>query len=53
MSKKCLECDSFIDSRVYDYSTGNFGVPLCIPHQNWVKDMPHETTAEALTLYFA
>ncbi len=53
MSKKCLECNNNIEPPVYNYSTSNFGIPLCISHQNWVRNMPDETTDEALSLYFA
>jgi hypothetical protein len=50
----CLECDCTIDKAVYNYSTYNFGIPLCRNHQNWIKSLdPRKTTDEALTLYFA
>lgn len=45
----CLECNSRIGGYVYNYSTANFGVPLCVPCQNWLKN--HEATGEAVTLY--
>jgi hypothetical protein len=49
----CLECGSNITYEVFDYSVKHFGVPLCRPHQDWLKGIPDETTDEALALYFA
>ena len=53
METICLECQSKIGSDVFEYSVKYFGVPLCRGHQKWVKEMPDETTDEALALYFA
>ena len=51
----CLECDCPVLRDVFNYSTANFGVPLCRPHQNWIKQLikSGKTTDEAVTLYFA
>jgi len=50
----CLECDCAIQKVVYNYSIDFFGVPLCIPHQKWIKQTIERSsvTAEALILYF-
>lgn len=52
MSKNCVECNSSIADHVFNYSIDYFGVPLCRTHQNWVRNMPTETTDEAIALYF-
>jgi very-short-patch-repair endonuclease len=51
----CLECDCPIQRDVFNYSNANFGVSLCRPHQNWIKQhiKSGKTTAEAFILYFA
>ena len=51
----CIECNKHIDNRVYNYSTENFGHPMCIPCQNWFKDMVEHSSAtnESIDLYFA
>ena len=51
----CIECDRNIDNRVFDYSTQNFGQPLCIECQGWFKDILNYSSAtdEAIGLYFA
>jgi len=51
--EKCHNCGIFIDESVFRYSINNFGVPLCIPCQNWIKDIEQCTTNEARRLYFA
>lgn len=48
----CLECDCAIDKAVYTYSTNNFGIPLCRPHQQWVKEKEKVSTHHAMQLYF-
>ena len=48
----CLECDCAIDKAVYHYSTYNFGVALCRPHQEWLKTLDHKITKNAIMLYF-
>lgn len=53
MSRKCLECDCYIDIRVFEYSSDKWGIPLCIAHQHWIKEIEEETTGETLELYFA
>lgn len=52
-SKLCLECGCYIDWDVYKYSSQTFGVPLCRRHQDWIRDLPYETTDETIALYFA
>ena len=47
---QCAECDCRIPGNVYHYSTQNMGVPLCIPHQKWIRN--HEATPQAIELYF-
>jgi very-short-patch-repair endonuclease len=46
----CLECNCRIPGNVHYYSTENFGFPLCINHQDWIRN--HESTLEAINLYF-
>jgi len=50
----CLECDCPIQKAVFNYSTDYFGVPLCMPHQKWIKQKIEQTstTLEAVVLYF-
>jgi hypothetical protein len=47
----CLECNCSIPSNVFNYSTNNFGVPLCREHQDWIDN--HKATDYAIALYFA
>lgn len=49
----CLECGQRIPQNVFEYSTNNFGIPLCRFHQDWVMDMVDMTTDENFVLYFA
>lgn len=51
MIKGCVECNSFLDWKVYNYSLENFGAPLCYDHQNWIRSS--KATEHALDLYFA
>lgn len=53
MSKVCLECGCDLNWDVFKYSSQNFGVPLCRGHQDWIRDLPYETTDETIALYFA
>lgn len=53
MSNCCLECYQYINQYVFGYSIQNFGVPLCIEHQEWIKQMSFQTTQETIRLYFA
>lgn len=48
----CLECDCPIQRDVYDYSTDYFGIPLCRPHQIWIKKQAAISTHPAMQLYF-
>jgi len=50
----CLECDCSLNYDVFNYSTYNFGIPLCRSHQNWINNQLNQssTTVEAVTLYF-
>lgn len=52
MRHYCLECEEQIPEVVFNYSTANFGIPLCRFHQNWLKSLPDTVTPEALMLYF-
>lgn len=51
MKKYCLECGVNIEWNVYNYSNKEFGVPLCINHQKWIRSI--DTTEETIALYFA
>ena len=53
MSNFCIECNCRINYDEYKYSTNFLGVPLCRPHQSWIKKMEYETTEETIRLYFA
>ena len=48
---QCLECNCLLTLQVYDYSSNYFGIPLCMPHQKWIKN--HESTDQTIALYFA
>lgn len=54
-SKRCVECNDHLTSDVFQYSTKNFNVPLCISHQNWLRSIEStvQSTKEAVKLYFA
>lgn len=45
----CIECNTYVSRSVYNYSTENFGFPLCVQCQNWLRDQ--NSTPEAITLY--
>lgn len=49
----CLECNENLHPSVFEYSTQNFGIPLCRRHQHWLKHEVPNATTEALDLYFA
>lgn len=49
----CIECNSDIDWKVFNYAVENFGLPLCRDHQQWLKDMAQLSTFETISLYFA
>lgn len=53
LAMRCIECDNSIHKSVYNYSTDNFGVALCVKCQNWARDMvdSRRTTEEVLNLY--
>ena len=54
MAKKCLECGSSIEERVYKYSIEKFGYPLCREDQDWIIRMARvESTEQVAKLYLA
>ncbi len=53
MSTNCLQCGCYLNPVVFNYSTSNFGVPLCIPDQKWIQSMEGNCTLESIQLYFA
>jgi very-short-patch-repair endonuclease len=52
-NKVCIECETFIEMNVFNYSVEHFGLPLCRDHQNWLKEKAQESTFETISLYFA
>ncbi|MDD3078082.1 MAG: hypothetical protein PHH37_03135 [Paludibacter sp.] len=48
----CLECNQSITQGVFNFSVQQFGVPLCIYHQDWINQMSEQSTIEAISLYF-
>lgn len=50
--ENCFECNRSLNPAVFNYSVNNFGIPLCIEHQDWVKYMATQTTLETIRLYF-
>ncbi|MGG9964493.1 DUF559 domain-containing protein [Ferruginibacter sp. SUN106] len=53
MREICFECRRPLDFAVVNYSVNNFGIPLCQPHQQWVREMENFTTPQTLAMYFA
>ncbi|RDC63738.1 DUF559 domain-containing protein [Adhaeribacter pallidiroseus] len=53
MVHNCIECGSALHFSVLNYSTSNFGVPLCRNHQDWIRSKSSQTTNETIDLYFA
>lgn len=51
--ENCFECNVQLNNRVFNYSINNYGIPLCINHQEWVDQMADQTTIETIRLYFA
>lgn len=51
MKKCCLECGVNIEWNVFNYSNNEFGAPLCMSHQKWIRNL--DTTEETKALYFA
>lgn len=51
----CIQCNSKIDLRVFNYSIENYRHPLCRSCQEWFEDILEYSTAtdEAIDLYFA
>ncbi len=49
----CLECNQSLTNGVADFSLTNFGIPLCMHHQQWVQQIEQQTTTETIRLYFA
>ena len=55
MNFYCVECKRRISEAVFDYSVNEFGFPLCINHQNWLRSLfenPNVST-DAIMLYLA
>lgn len=53
MNQCCLECGHSISQQVFNYSNDYFGIPLCMLHQDWIKQQEYMSTYEAISLYFA
>lgn len=51
MRKNCIECNQYLDWDVFNYSIGEFGIPLCIEHQQWLSYI--DSTMETKLLYIA
>lgn len=49
----CIECGKSLTFKVMEYSSENYGVLLCIEHQNWIEYISTITTEETIRLYFA
>ncbi|HLX92984.1 MAG TPA: hypothetical protein VKR32_14970 [Puia sp.] len=47
----CLECGHSITTGIFNFSTEEFGVPLCMKHQHWLRESKASETARSL--YFA
>jgi very-short-patch-repair endonuclease len=47
----CVECGAHETNSVLLYSIRNFGVPLCVYHQQWIRTV--DTTPENVKLYLA
>ncbi|MFN8283651.1 MAG: hypothetical protein U0U67_10580 [Chitinophagales bacterium] len=52
-NEKCIECGSYLSEGVIVFSQNNYGVTLCIQHQQWINNMQDITTRETIRLYFA
>jgi len=48
----CLECNQPITIGVFNYSVQQFGIPLCMEHQDWISQISEQSTHEAISLYF-
>ncbi len=48
----CIRCTIGIEGKVHEYSMENFEVSLCRDCQDWLRDMEHMPTPEALKLFF-
>jgi hypothetical protein len=53
--KKCIECETSIDATIFNYSTEQYGHPMCRDCQDWYQGILVYSTAtdEAIDLYFA
>jgi very-short-patch-repair endonuclease len=49
----CIDCSNSIAQNVFNYSTTNFGLPLCVACQNQFRIRSEKSTREALDLYIA
>lgn len=49
----CIECGLALPNPQKYYSLENFGVPLCMEHQNYIRDMANRSTVETIGLYLA
>lgn len=55
MAGYCIECGCYLQRDVFNYSTQNFGHPICRSHQDWIRDIYNNTstTPQAIDLYLA
>ncbi|RKS03270.1 hypothetical protein C8C84_3014 [Flavobacterium sp. 102] len=44
---KCIECGQHLSYKVVNYSSNNYGVLLCIKHQDWIEYISTITTQES------
>ncbi|HEV3252109.1 MAG TPA: hypothetical protein VGZ71_14210 [Puia sp.] len=49
----CLQCNSKIDSKAFEYSLKKYKFPLCEDCQIWFIGKVFDTTKETIQLYFA
>src|SRR6187431_1462495 len=51
----CIECEGWIEDRVYNYSMDHFSQPLCRRCQKWFEDILEYSTATdySIEIYFA
>jgi very-short-patch-repair endonuclease len=50
-SNHCFECNELISIEVFNYSTQKFNAPLCMFHQDKIRET--NSTVEEMKLYFA
>lgn len=49
----CLDCGAALQQPVYQYSTTQLGLPLCLGCQNVFKEKSQKATKDSLELYLA